>query len=1355
MNRTPAAAQLARIAALVSGALGLFAFFTWWLGEWRVVTFGPDYIPMAPITALLILALGGTLTLRLFWPGTRKFETAVLFAAGVTTGVAQLELLRTTLGFNLPWDQWFSSPALASPGGIVIGRMAPVTATTLALSALALAGATCWLARLGWVRWCTGLASGIALLIGTVVVMGYATGLPLGYERGNIPMALLTAIAVVALNAALLLTREFEEAPRTALGDAASLRSDPVFFRTLFGITAVIFTLLAAGGVYYLRIQQAEAREGTFQDLDAVVNLKSQQIEQWRQERMDDARFLQRSPRVSADVAVFLAAPGDPAAREAMLGWLQPMLGRGRYVSIRLHDATGRLLLVVPGPAGPDDSNPGNTFAGALSRANVVLGDLERPSPAAPIRMELVAPVTAPGPAGSAAPIAGIVLRIDPTVTLYPLLRDWPTPTVTGETLLVRRDGDAVLFLSDLSGQSGSALNVRRSLAEPDLPAAMAARGDLSRLVGRDYNAVPVLAAFRSIPASTWIVIAKIGQTEVYARRTNETWTGIFLVGLLLASVVLGASLILRQRRSALLALALESERKRTALNQRLAMITRHANDSIFTFDESMRIVDANDRAVATYGHTREQLLQLTARDIRAAATTASTAGDFNTVFHSDGVIFETVHRRRDGSTFPVEASSRAVELEGRRHVLSVIRDISERRAQAREVERLNRLYQVLNRINSALVHAETRAELFQLVCTVLVETGGFKLAWVGWVEPASRRVVPSAVAGDGQGYVTQLDLSVDPTLPGGRGPSGTALREKRTYVCNDFMADPATAPWHEAAARSGLAASIALPLSLDRQVVGALTVYAAERNFFQSRELELLEEAARDLSYGLEVFAERTHREEAEAALTANEARQQFLLSETPAVIYALRAGGDYATTYVSNNIKTVLGYEPGEFTADPGFWLAHVHPEDHGRATADFKRITAGTVLVREYRYRHRDGRIRWMRDETRVVCDATGRPQELIGCWLDITERKRDEIQLRKLSSIVEQAPLSIVITNTAGAIEYVNPTFTKVTGYTSAEALGQNPRILKSGETPAEVYREMWQALARGETWSGELQNRKKNGEIYIENAVIAPVVNGDGQITHYVALKEDVTTQLRTVALLAKEREVSEMKTRFISVTSHEFRTPMSAAMGSAELLAVHFDRLTPAKRTELLNRVAISLSRMNEMLDEILLLNRMDAKRVEVIPGPLDLRLLAQNSLEEARLADHEAHPFTLEITGETAGFVTDPSLMQHILSNLLSNAARYSPAGSPVTMRLTVEATGARLEVEDQGIGIPPADVGRLFQPFERGSNIGNIKGTGLGLSIVKRMIELLGGTVNVEPVPGGGSRFVIHHPRLPANPA
>jgi signal transduction histidine kinase len=257
---------------------------------------------------------------------------------------------------------------------------------------------------------------------------------------------------------------------------------------------------------------------------------------------------------------------------------------------------------------------------------------------------------------------------------------------------------------------------------------------------------------------------------------------------------------------------------------------------------------------------------------------------------------------------------------------------------------------------------------------------------------------------------------------------------------------------------------------------------------------------------------------------------------------------------------------------------------------------------------------------------------------------------------------------------------------------------------------------------------------------------------------FVVFTRDISDRKRheveAVAMLQKERAVSEMKSRFISVTSHEFRTPMAAALGSVEILTHHLERLAPAKRTELLGRITTSLQRMSVMLDDILLLNRMDANRVEVQLTSVDLRLQLASIVEEIRLGDKVGHSVKLELSGEIGRFVTDTSLLHHILTNLLSNAVRYSPADSVIMLHGAMDARQLELVVEDQGIGIPAADQARIFEPFERGSNVGTIKGTGLGLSIVKRLIGLLGGTITLASPAAGGCRFTLVFPVLTLPP-
>ena len=793
-----------------------------------------------------------------------------------------------------------------------------------------------------------------------------------------------------------------------------------------------------------------------------------------------------------------------------------------------------------------------------------------------------------------------------------------------------------------------------------------------------------------------------------------------------------------------------------------------------------------------------------------------------------------------------------------------------------------------------------------------------------------------------------------------------------------------------------------------------ALKAEIAARQRLKDEQLRLLDDAERARKVMLGALEDQLR---TKATLRAREARYAAMVHAIGDAIVSADSEGDIVGW--NPGAALMFGYAESEILGQPLTRLMPArHQENH---TAGMARVTAGGERhvigkIVEMTGRRKDGGefplnlslSEWRADE-QTFFTAVIR---------DITEAKRAEAELRKLSRIVEQAPLSIVITDLASMIEYANPAACAVSGYAPAEVLGRNPRMFKSGNTLPEVYREMWETLNRGEVWSGEFNNKKKNGELYAELAVIAPVTGDAGVITHYVALKQDITdekaketalreseqrfrelfdqvsdailvveadtgriiqanqvacatyghtvagllamciaditaeaeqnlegqeaaqrgldkvikvphrlhrksdgtlfpveinvrtfqragqmmlvevirditeqvkareqlerfnveleekvtlrteelalrnieieallqsvpdlvmrvrsdgtvlsfqpakgetplaiaakkndrarrpahlfeplvkaalplgsralkentavageaeialggdplaTELRVapigsgefvvfarditerkrleavmVTMLAKERQVSEMKSRFISVTSHEFRTPMAAAMASADLLHNHLDRLSPAKREELFTRISASLHRLTQMLDEVLLLNRIDANRVEVRLGPVELRDCTHTVVEEIRVGDRDAHRFELLATGDTARFVTDTDLLHHILSNLLSNAVRYSPAGTAVTTRIVAEAGRVLVMVEDQGIGVPEADRERIFESFERGSNVGTIKGTGLGLDIVKRMTKLLGGTITVEAPAGGGSRFILSLPRI-----
>jgi signal transduction histidine kinase len=238
------------------------------------------------------------------------------------------------------------------------------------------------------------------------------------------------------------------------------------------------------------------------------------------------------------------------------------------------------------------------------------------------------------------------------------------------------------------------------------------------------------------------------------------------------------------------------------------------------------------------------------------------------------------------------------------------------------------------------------------------------------------------------------------------------------------------------------------------------------------------------------------------------------------------------------------------------------------------------------------------------------------------------------------------------------------------------------------------------------------------------------------------------------AALAQERELSELKSRFVALVSHEFRTPLGITMSAVELLRNYLDRLSDAKRRELLEDIYSSTLRMSGLMEQVLLLGRVESGKVGFQPAPLDLPVLCDKLVDEALSATSRKCSIALRVEGDLSGATGDENLLRHIATNLLTNAIKYSPAENEVEFTARRDGCDVLWQVRDHGIGIPEADRSRLFEAFHRGSNVGQTPGTGLGLLIVKRCVDLHGGSVEFESRVGAGTTFKVRLPVFAANP-
>jgi PAS domain S-box-containing protein len=418
-----------------------------------------------------------------------------------------------------------------------------------------------------------------------------------------------------------------------------------------------------------------------------------------------------------------------------------------------------------------------------------------------------------------------------------------------------------------------------------------------------------------------------------------------------------------------------------------------------------------------------------------------------------------------------------------------------------------------------------------------------------------------------------------------------------------------------------------------------------------------------------------------------------------------------------------------------------------EYGACDAD--QLVAERILrVRQRqnaRYQHvrPDGRI--LDVMTQVLPDGG-----IVTTYSDITDAKRIEENLRTLSRAVEQSPVSVVITDPDGAINYVNPKFVDVTGYSLTEVRGQNPRILKSGEIPEDTYERLWATILAGGTWEGDLLNKKKNGELFWERASISPIRSPDGTIIHFVAVKEDISQRKRFESdlLAAKQSadDANQAKTVFLSHMSHELRTPLTAVLGYAEMMDMRLAGELPAAYANYVKHIQFSGGHLLSIIDEVLDITRIELGSYRINRVDMDLAQVGRECVAMLR-PQCEAKDITMTMTGHDVALQSDARAVRQIFINLLGNAVKYTDGGGRVDLVVERRGNQAVIVVSDTGCGISPDHLDHIFEPFQQADPLraDPVRGVGLGLAICRRVIELLDGAITLTSTVGQGTTVTV----------
>ena len=375
----------------------------------------------------------------------------------------------------------------------------------------------------------------------------------------------------------------------------------------------------------------------------------------------------------------------------------------------------------------------------------------------------------------------------------------------------------------------------------------------------------------------------------------------------------------------------------------------------------------------------------------------------------------------------------------------------------------------------------------------------------------------------------------------------------------------------------------------------------------------------------------------------------------------------------------------------------------------------------------------------------------------------EQKIIEEEYDKFLMAIEQNFASVIITDSDGYIEYSNPRFTEITGYSREEVLGKKPGIIKSGHQDSQFYEELWNTIRSGERWQNEIINRKKDGTIYWEQINISPIKDSEERITHFVAVKIDITEKKKGEEEINKAKELAEQankaKSEFLASMSHEIRTPMNAILGFAELLSL---KITDEMQSSYLDSIRSSGKTLLNLINDVLDLSKIDAGRMNVNIDFFDpFHLFKDIEYMFSLKAQEKGLDFKVEVDMNLpVSIETDEIRLRQILINLIGNAVKFTEKGFVKVSSKCIRSYSIdndqfidfRIDIADSGIGISEQFRDIMFTPFtqQEGQDNKRYGGTGLGLTITRRLVQLLNATLTVESKPGNGSTFSIHFEKI-----
>ncbi len=799
----------------------------------------------------------------------------------------------------------------------------------------------------------------------------------------------------------------------------------------------------------------------------------------------------------------------------------------------------------------------------------------------------------------------------------------------------------------------------------------------------------------------------------------------------------------------------------------------------------------------------------------------------------------------------------------------------SERQKAERDLNKLNRIYAIINEINQMMIRARDSQKLFNEICKIAVLQGKFKFSLIALTNSDLNSFHISSSYGSNENLIEKFKIIFEKNRNNERF-FFAYIKKGGVFIVNDISTSKMDASLREVLCRENISSFASLPISCNSHAFGVLVLFSEERNFFDAQEVLLLEEVMVDINFALEMIEKERQKSLAEESLRQSEERWQVVVESSGSGMWDWNIKTNEC--FFSAQWKRLLGYEADEIQNHFSEWEEKIYKEDfdfvQNRLNRHLKNDSP--FFMCDYRMVCKDGTTKWFLSRGKVIkFDENGNPLRMVGTnedinkrkiaeealykseqrykelienqgegvligdknevitfinpageklfglpkekiighslkdfvseknyqtilektenrkkgveesyeieikqpsgdkktilvsatprfsgnnyigafgiFRDITERKRAEDQIRKLSQSLVQSPVSIIITDLNGTIEYVNPKCCEVTGYSCEELVGKNPRIFKTSEKSTDDYKKLWETIILGNEWTGEFHNKKKNGELFWESAIISPIKDENGLVTNFLAIKEDITQRKKMeqelIAAKEKAEEMNRLKTNFLANMNHELRTPMIGILGYSEILKNLADK---QEEKDMAETIYLSGTRLMETLNLILDLSRIEADKLEINFIHINLNKLINEVIAQFEPQARKKNILLQKLfTKEIVVGELDERMTQQVVYNLVSNAVKFTKHGG-VLIELQKEMDYAVIKIKDTGIGIAKENLQIIFDEFRQVSEgFGRgFEGVGLGLTIVNKFVQKMNGTISVESKVGIGTEFTVKLP-------